>query len=96
MLLSVANDPQLRLRDIAEVVGITERAAQRIISSLVADGYLVRHRVGRRSHYQVKTDLPLRHAIESHHTVAELVELLSVVDAAARTSQPRTKAQQEP
>jgi hypothetical protein len=56
----------------------------------------VRHRVGRRSHYQVKTDLPLRHAIESHHTVAELVELLSVVDAAARTSQPRTKAQQEP
>ncbi len=82
VLLSIANDPELRLRDIAETVGITERAAQRIVSTLVADGYLTRRRVGRRSHYEVKTNLPLRHAIESHHTVAELVDLLSVVEAA--------------
>ncbi len=92
VLLSIVNDPELRLRDIAEVVGITERAAQRIVGSLVADGYLVRYRVGRRSHYEVKADLPLRHPIERHHTVGELVDLLSAVDAAEPVahSSPKT------
>ena len=85
VLLSIANDPELRLRDIAEVVGITERAAQRIVGSLVADGYLVRARVGRRSHYEVKADVPLRHKVESHHTVAELVNLLSEVESVEPT-----------
>jgi DNA-binding IclR family transcriptional regulator len=82
VLLSIANDPELRLRDIAEIVGVTERATQRIVSSLVESGYLLRRRVGRRSHYEIKADLPLRHSIESHHTVADLVDLLSVVEAA--------------
>ena len=86
VLLSIANDPEVRLRDIAETVGVTERAAQRIVSSLVATGYLLRHRVGRRSHYEIKADLPLRHSIESHHTVAELVDLLSIVEAAEPAS----------
>ncbi len=82
VLLSIASDPELRLRDIAEIVGITERATQRIVGSLVADGYLVRARVGRRSHYEVKADVPLRHQVESHHTVAELVDLLGAVESA--------------
>jgi DNA-binding IclR family transcriptional regulator len=86
VLLSIASDPELRLRDIAEGVGITERAVQRIVGSLVADGYLVRARVGRRSRYEIKADLPLRHQVESHHTVAELVDLLSAADAAEPAS----------
>ena len=89
------NDPELRLRDIAEVVGITERAVQRIVGSLVADGYLVRSRVGRRSHYEVKADLPLRHPVEKQHTVAELVDLLSVVEAAEPVSPSRPKTTRE-
>ncbi len=95
VLLSIANDPELRLRDIAETVGITERAAQRIVSSLVADGYLVRSRVGRRSRYKVTADLSLRHSIESHHTVGELVDLLSVVEAAGPASRSRPKTTRE-
>lgn len=95
VLLSIASDPELRLRDIAEVVGITERAAQRIVGSLVADGYLVRHRVGRRSHYEVKADLPLRHPVEGHHTVAELVDLLGAVEAAEPASRSRPNTTRE-
>ncbi len=95
VLLSIVSDPELRLRDIAEVVGITERAAQRIVGSLVAGGYLVRGRVGRRSHYEVKADLPLRHPVERHHTVAELVDLLSAVEAAEPASRSRSRTTRE-
>ena len=91
VLLSIVRDPELRLRDIAEAVGITERAAQRIVGSLVSDGYLVRHRVGRRSHYEVNADLPLRHPVERQHTVAELVDLLTEVEAAEPPSRSRPK-----
>ena len=95
VLLSIANDPELRLRDIAAIVGITERATQRIVSSLVADGYLVRSRMGRRSHYEVKADLPLRHPVERQHTVAELVNLLTAVVAAEPASRSRPKTTRE-
>ena len=95
VLLSIVSDPELRLRDIAEVVGITERAVQRIVGSLVADGYLVRSRVGRRSHYEVKADLPLRHPVEKQHTVAELVGLLSAVQVVGPASGSRPKTTRE-
>ncbi len=85
----------MRLRDIAAVVGITERAAQRIVGSLVAGGYLVRRRVGRRSRYEVKADLPLRHPVERQHTVAELVDLLSAVEAAEPPSRSPPKTTRE-
>ena len=95
VLLSIASDPEVRLRDIADAVGITERAAQRIVSSLVADGYLVRSRVGRRSHYEVTADLSLRHSIESHHTVGELVRLLSEGEAAEPASRSASSEPQQ-
>jgi MarR family protein len=96
VLLSIASDPALRLRDIAEIVGITERATQRIVSNLVDGGYLVRHRVGRRSHYEVRADLPLRHPVERHHSLGELVDTLTAVDAAEPASRSRTRATPEP
>ena len=76
VLLCIAADPGIRGRDIAEKVGITERSAQSIIADLVEAGYLTRERVGRRNHYEVHPDLPLRHPIERDHQVAELLRLV--------------------
>jgi len=78
VLNCVAGDPDSRLRDIAARVGITERAAQAIVSDLEAGGYLTRTRVGRRNSYEVHPDLPFRHAIERDHQVGELLELLGL------------------
>jgi predicted transcriptional regulator of viral defense system len=64
------------MRDVAEAVGITERAVQRIVADLEAGGYLERSKDGRRNIYTVRADLPLRHPIERHRTVASLLALL--------------------
>ena len=76
VLLCIAADPGIRGRDIAERVGITERAAQSIVADLVEGGYLSRERVGRRNHYKVNPNLPLRHPIEEGNQVAELIRLV--------------------
>ena len=60
VLLSIAHDPRARMRDIAAAVGITERAAQRIVADLIAAQYVSRDRHGRRNAYTVRTDLPIR------------------------------------
>lgn len=78
VLLCIAEDPGIRGRDIAERVGITERSAQNIIRELVESGYLTREKVGRRNHYKVHPDLPLRHPVERGHEVAELLRLVKV------------------
>jgi hypothetical protein len=76
VLLTLASDPQLRVRDVAVKVGITERAAQRILHDLVEAGYLQREKQGRRNSYHLALDRPLRHPIEARHTVGELVDVL--------------------
>jgi DNA-binding Lrp family transcriptional regulator len=76
VLLCVARDPGVRIRDIALAVGITERAAQRIVGELVDAGYLTRVRVGRRNQYEVHPELPLRHPLERGHEVGELLRVL--------------------
>jgi DNA-binding MarR family transcriptional regulator len=76
VLVCVARDPGIRLRDIAAAVGITERAAHRIVSELVAEGYVVRERQGRRNHYEVESRLPLRHPLAEEHDVGDLLEIL--------------------
>ena len=73
MLLYLAREQNFRLRDIAERVGITERAAHRIVSELCEEGYLTRHRLGARNYYEVNAELPLRHPYEEDHTVGELL-----------------------
>ena len=82
VLLCLARDPERRMRDIADEVGITERSVQRIISDLEAGGCLVREKVGRRNSYRVVPGAPLRHALEQHRTVGDLIELV-VADAGA-------------
>jgi len=76
VLLCVARDPDMRHRDVAERVGITERAAQRIIGDLIESGYLERHKEGRRNHYQLHTDLPLRHPLEEDSRIGEILGVL--------------------
>ena len=73
VLICLVGDPELRLRDLAERVGITERATQRIVAELAAGGYVSRTRVGRRNVYTVHLGLPLRHPLEQAHTVGELL-----------------------
>jgi uncharacterized membrane protein len=76
VLICVANDPGVRLRDIAAAVGITERATHRILSQLVGEGYVLREREGRRNRYQVVPGRSLRHPLVQEHQVSELLEVL--------------------
>jgi DNA-binding Lrp family transcriptional regulator len=85
-LICIARDPGLRLRDVAERVGVTERAAQRIVSDLVDAGYLERQRDGRRNSYRVRLDMPLRHPVEGGHDIGEIVAVLS--DTTIHDGQP--------
>ncbi|MFM8237303.1 MAG: helix-turn-helix transcriptional regulator [Actinomycetota bacterium] len=76
VLLAIAAEPDLRLRDVAIRVGITERAAQRIVSELEGAGYLKVRREGRRNSYRVQRNLPMRHPAEAHHRIGELLAVL--------------------
>ena len=76
VLVCVAHDPGVRLRDIAAAVGITERAAHRILSELVEEGYVLRERQGRRNRYQVVPELPLRHPLVEGREVGDLLDVL--------------------
>ena len=77
VLVCLATDPGLRVRDIATRVGITERATVRILGDLVGAGYLVRRRVGRRNAYALRLDLPMRHPVEATALVGLLIEALA-------------------
>ena len=76
VLLCLADDPAVRLRDVATRVGITERAVQKIVADLESAAVLTRTRDGRRNHYAIDATRPLRHPIEQHRTVAALLDLL--------------------
>jgi len=77
VLLCIAENPDIRLRDVAAKVGITERAVQRIVAELEEAGYLTHEKVGRRNHYQVHADLKLRHPLENHLEIGALIRVLT-------------------
>ncbi|MBT8196923.1 MAG: winged helix-turn-helix transcriptional regulator [Acidimicrobiia bacterium] len=77
VLLCIADDPEIRLRDVAVKVGITERAVQRIVAELEAHGYVSHEKVGRRNRYEVHSELPLRHPLEDHLEVGALLRVLT-------------------
>ena len=81
VLLCLRRDPDARFRDIAQMVGITERAAQRIVSDLIDSGYVERERVGRRNRYRVNPDIAMRHPAQDGHDIGELLQLLKLDDA---------------
>ena len=78
VLLVIAEDPDVRLRDVAESVGITERAVQMIVADLEESGYIKRQRVGRRNHYIVNADRHFRHPHEADHRIGELLDLFGI------------------
>ncbi len=77
VLAVVHSDPQLVLRQVAFKVGITERAVQRIILDLEEGGFIQREKVGRQNRYQVLTNQSLRHPIEAHRKIGDLLKLIN-------------------
>jgi predicted transcriptional regulator len=84
VLLCLERDPNARFRDIAQRVGITERAAQRIVADLIESGYVESERVGRRNHYRVNTDIAMRHPAQDGHEIGELLKLLRLENDESR------------
>jgi DNA-binding MarR family transcriptional regulator len=80
VLLCIARDPRARARDIAEQVGITERATQRILSELIAEGYATRTKLGRRNHYTINPRGHLRHPIFRDLAIGPLLEVLNTAE----------------
>jgi DNA-binding transcriptional ArsR family regulator len=83
VLIAVAQDPGVRVRDLAVAVGITERTVLQILADLEDGGAILRQRVGRRTHYEIDTSAALRHPLESHRTVGDLVALVEPIVAGA-------------
>lgn len=78
VLICLSRDPDLRLRDLAEAVGITERAVHRIISELSAEGYVHITKEGRRNHYKVNPSMPMRHPVEAGAAVSDLIQFTEI------------------
>lgn len=96
ILLSIAEDPGIRMRDAAKKVGITERAAQRIIADLLEEGYLTRQKVGRRNRYELHPELPLRHPVEGRARMGLLLPLIAQPEKQARPPRRRAPARKTP
>lgn len=89
VLIALAKDPTMRVRDLAIVVGITERAVASILADLEEAGVLVRERSGRRNVYTIEDGSPLRHPVEGHRKVRDIL-LLAEVDPVVR-ARPKKK-----
>ncbi|WP_459556534.1 helix-turn-helix transcriptional regulator [Lacunimicrobium album] len=77
VLVLLHRNPNMILRDVAQEVGITERAVQRIIAELEDAGIIERTKVGRQNQYSIRPNQPLRHSIESHRTIADMLNLFN-------------------
>src|SRR5271165_3599982 len=87
VLVCIAHDPGLRLRDIAATLGITERRAFGIVNDLIAAGYVVKEKEGRRNRYCIETELPLGEKVGRERTIGDVLDLL--VDATRRSEEAR-------
>ncbi|QDU92371.1 helix-turn-helix transcriptional regulator [Lignipirellula cremea] len=76
VLILLSRNPSIVLREVAAMVGITERAVQRIIADLEEGGFLEREKIGRQNHYRILANQNLRHPIEGHRTIGDLLELI--------------------
>ena len=86
VLLAIAHDPGIRLRDIAASLGITERSAYAIVTDLTEGGYVAKRKDGRRNRYQIQAHLPLPGPASQHATVGELLSLLTTRPGATERS----------
>ena len=76
VLMCIAHDPGVRLRDIASTLDITERSAYGIVNDLASAGYVVKQKDGRRNRYKIQTDLPVREGIGRERTIGDVLDLL--------------------
>jgi predicted transcriptional regulator len=88
VLLCISRNPDIRFRDIAQTVGITERATQRIVADLIQTGFLEREKIGRRNHYKLHPDRKMRHASQANHEIGDLLHLFQ--PTAAEQSKARS------
>ena len=98
VLLCLAKNPDVRLRDVAQAIGITERAAQRILTDLVEAGYVERTRIGRRNHYTINRDRTMRHTAQLDHDIGGLLDLLEPAQQHddSSTNPPRARPTAQP
>ena len=89
VLLCIARDPDSRARDIAQQVGITERATQRILADLIADGYVTRTKLGRRNNYKINARGHLRHPVFRDLSIGPLIEVLNANGQPKLRQRPR-------
>lgn len=92
LLLLLAAEPDLRLRDLAERAAITERSAQAIVRDLTEAGYLTKTRTGRRNSYAVEPHAPFRHPVEADHEIGELLSLFAPPAPTTAATTPRPRA----
>jgi DNA-binding transcriptional ArsR family regulator len=92
VLVCIANDPGLRLRDMAEVLNITERSAYAIVADLTEAGYVLKERDGRRNRYSIQHDMPLPDSTNHERTVGEVLNLLVGTQSSRRKSVNGSKA----
>jgi IclR helix-turn-helix domain len=88
VMLCIARDPGIRLRDIADRVGITERSAYGIVLDLAEAGYIVKEKSGRRNRYQIQAHLPLPEPTSRERTVGEVLALLAGTELRPAADQP--------
>jgi hypothetical protein len=91
VLLCIARDPGVRLRDIAARAGITERTAYGIVTDLTVAGYVIKHKDGRRNRYQIQAHLPLPEPTSRERTVGEVLALLAGAEDEATERSPDGK-----
>ncbi len=91
VLLCIAHDPGVRLRDIAASLGITERSAYGIVTDLAGAGYIVKQKDGRRNRYQIQAHLPLPEATSRERTVGEVLALLVGSDGTQQVAGTRRR-----
>lgn len=89
VLICIWQNPDVRIRDIADVVGITERATQHIVAELEEAGYLQHDKIGRRNHYELATSQRLRLPIESNITLEDLMNVLAPKSEGVRSESVR-------
>lgn len=75
VLLLLAREPEILLKDVSNLVGITERAVQKIVADLVEGGFLKKEKCGRRNRYNINIKKPLRHPLEAHKPIGELLKI---------------------
>jgi DNA-binding Lrp family transcriptional regulator len=96
VLLCIAHDPGIRLREIGDTVGITERAAHRIVGELADAGYISRQRAGRRNHYTIQPNAPLPDALARDNKVGDLLAILIENNPPATERAPRGAGRARP